>query len=304
MDHQQNSIAIRMFSANENEEDLAVKPKDQCTVCGMDKECIHCHFGINNLNANPVPVSDYMFSSGRASFDRTLTLSVCDTCAKDMGKGPVKEWITLITAAIVYATMVILPSPSVNVLQILRIVFLLVALFVQLIAGMVLLFKAGFSLGKTLWLGLLQMLPFAGFLLLLYKRRIDLNIKATSVLLPVAKESFVKTIQSEAELSQKIESGEVTDEEVLREYRRSESRKQAQKEANIQKARSGRITYALFGIAITIFIILRGYGVYSTNSGYMTWFGINLTPVTFTLLVAAFLVYDVLAIVFAVRKRK
>ncbi|MCE5343751.1 MAG: hypothetical protein LLF96_09275 [Eubacteriales bacterium] len=281
-----------------------MKPKDQCTVCGMDKECIHCHFGINNLNANPMPISDYMFSSGRANFARTLTLSVCDTCAKEKGKGPVKEWITLITAAVVYALLVILPSSSVDALKIFRIVFFLAALFTQLIAGFVLLFKGGFSLGKTLWLGLLQMLPFAGFLLLPYKRRIDLNVKANSVLKPVAKESFLQTAQKEAELSQKIENGEVTDEEVLREYRRSESRKQAQKEASVQKARSGRITYALFGIAITIFIILRGYGVYSTNSGYMTWFGINLTPVTFTLLVAAFLVYDVLAIVFAVRKRK
>lgn len=289
-----------------------MKSKDKCTICQTEKECIHCHFGINNQSANPVVISDYMFTSGRTSFAGTFTLPVCETCAKAKGKGPTKTWIIFIVSAVVYAIMAFLlpssmdkPGVFLPVEGIIVLTLLSISLLAQLVTGMTLLMKSGLSHGKTLALGLIQIFPKVGFLLpLLFKRRIDLNTQAGNALMPFVKESIVHSGQVEEELKRKIENGEVTDSNLIREFNRNESRKQSQQEVITQKARSGRIGYALFGFAITAFIILRGYGVYSANSGYMTWFGIDLTPVTFTLLVAAFIIYDILALVFAVRKRK
>lgn len=59
----------------------------------------------------------------------------------------------------------------------------------------------------------------------------------------------------------------------------------------------------MFSILITVAIAIWGISTYSSGNGYMTFLGIELSPVMFALLIALFLVWDVYSIK-AMRKKK
>ena len=53
---------------------------------------------------------------------------------------------------------------------------------------------------------------------------------------------------------------------------------------------------AILGVIATILIAVVGISTYSDGSGYMTWFGIELSQTGFYILIAAFAVFDFFAV--------
>ena len=279
----------------------------KCDVCGKTAECVHRTFGTADTANNPVALTDYAGDVQLSAYKRTGTFAICDDCAKAAAVPASKAWITLLVAAVLYPALIYLSRYAMagagDVLPILSIVLIFAAMIVQLSAAMTLLMSAGFGKGKTMGLSLLQMVPLAGFLVFAYKRSIDRGIRAVRALKPVAKKRFLADEKENTTLRQMAESGQLTDEEKLREYQRSEARRIAQQEAAHESARKGKVWGALLGIAVTVIIMLQGCNVYSNHTGYMTLFRtIELTPETFALVIGALVVFDVVALVRAFKR--
>ncbi len=279
----------------------------KCDVCGKVAECVHRTFGTADTANDPAALTDYAGDVQLSAYKRTGTFAICDDCAKAAGTPASKAWVTLLVAAVLYPGLIYLSRYTMAgtdaLLPILSIVLIFAAMIVQLSAAMTLLMGAGFSKGRTMGLSLLQMVPFAGFLVFAYKRSIDRGIRAMRALKPVARKRFLADEQENATLRQMAESGELTDTEKLREYQRSEARRMAQAEAAHESARKGKIWGALLGIGVTVIIMLQGCNVYSTRTGYMTLFRtIELTPETFALVIGALVVFDVVALVRAFKR--
>jgi len=66
----------------------------------------------------------------------------------------------------------------------------------------------------------------------------------------------------------------------------------------------GRMGGAVLGVIVTLVIAFIGITTYSSGYGYMTFFGIELSPGVFALLIAAFIVWDIFAIRGALKTRK
>lgn len=88
---------------------------------------------------------------------------------------------------------------------------------------------------------------------------------------------------------------------LLQEKRRHDARVEAAKEYRQEEADKGSYRGAVFGIVFTLFIAACGLWAYSSGR-HMEWLGIDLSTGGFWALIGAFLVYDILAIVFARRK--
>ena len=80
--------------------------------------------------------------------------------------------------------------------------------------------------------------------------------------------------------------------------------KMAESARQEQTAQANRSNYrgAIIGIIFTVIIAFMGISTYASGRGYMTFFGIELSPVGFALLIVAFLVWDIVAIVNAKKK--
>ena len=278
----------------------------RCCVCGQEAECVQCCFGTNVANSKPAVITESM----NIILQRMCRLPICDKCARERGKAPRRAWTVLIIAALAYAgslfplstimlTYSQLPAPGVLLL-----ILLCIGLLVQLSAGIVLIMKSGFGKGKLMMLALLQMAPFGGFLLLPFKKAIDRNACAIDALVPVARERFQAEDAKEAELQRQVQTGQAPDPALVREHKQNEALKQAQQERNEEQARKGNIGSALLGMAFTVMIMLQGCEAYGSGRGYMELFGaIELSREMFTLLIVAMLIFDVLLLVNALRKR-
>jgi hypothetical protein len=98
---------------------------------------------------------------------------------------------------------------------------------------------------------------------------------------------------------------ELTDEErkLLEEKHKNERRVEEEKEELHEQANKNRYRGAILGIVLTVFIAILGLSTYNSG-GYMEWLGIELSLGGFWVLLGVFLVYDILAIVFARKKIK
>lgn len=63
-------------------------------------------------------------------------------------------------------------------------------------------------------------------------------------------------------------------------------------------------TRAILSVLFTIFIAIVGFSNYSSGSGYMTFFGIELSSGMFFLLIAVFVIFDIISIVNAFKADK
>jgi uncharacterized integral membrane protein len=74
-------------------------------------------------------------------------------------------------------------------------------------------------------------------------------------------------------------------------------------EAHKESERRRRYSGAVIGIIFTIFLAIVGLVNYD-DGGYMQWFGIKLSLGGFLALIGAFIVYDVIALVVASKKKQ
>ena len=133
---------------------------------------------------------------------------------------------------------------------------------------------------------------------------------APEILKPLARESLQQKAEQAQELERRIEENEDMDEETLQLYEKQQAenkeREKLQKEELAKReagARKGNLAYALVGIAFTILLALRGQELYGSGRGYFELFGIRLSSGAFTALIAVLVVYDLIALVSALRKK-
>ena len=285
----------------------------RCDICGKETECGCYQFGKSDFTPEPMVSAN----TDTALSARRIDLGVCDDCGAEKGK-PSKAWATLIISGVLeWASLAVAINEIENsgrglsTLGGLMLALFVLSFFVVWITGSLLVEKGEYSKGKKTGLYVLQIFPIGWLVLLLCKKRIDRNCRAISALRPLAKQHFLDEDEEYKRVDELIEKGEVTDEATLKEHQEHKrEQERAQAEAEERKAqvaeneRKGSIRGSLIGMAITVFLLLQGCSVYGNHSGYMLLFNsIKLSETEFALVIGAFVVFDVVSLIVALRRR-
>ena len=130
-----------------------------------------------------------------------------------------------------------------------------------------------------------------------------------SALKPVASERMQQSKAKDEEMTRLAESGAALTEEQAKQLEEHRKEKETQEKANEyareeQQQRVNRSNYrsSIIGIVITVIIAIVGISTYSSGRGYMTFFGIKLSPGGFAALIGAFVVWDIVSIINAKKK--
>lgn len=281
-----------------------------CMGCGQLKECYTYDYGKAEGSTSVVRITDM---NRNLIWNNKLTCSMCDECIGQTGPR-VYNWVWwvlgiafVLVAFSIYNFITEVSSPDMPA----GVPLILLAWILSIIGV-----TSGFSklwghkTGKYagalifgLFFGLTQIPTI--ILLIAYKRVkriawVEKRMKETANQIYNDKEKASN--QKFAEIAKKDLSS-LTDQEkkMLADKKYNDIRVQAEKLGQQQKVSKGNYTRAIIGIVITCIIAIVGLSTYDSG-GYMQWFGIELSSGAFIALIAAFIVYDIFAIVSARRK--
>ncbi len=286
-----------------------------CSICGRESECTPAEFiPVGEDSAKLKPYT----GTANIPIANAFTLYACDDCGVERGKTPVKTWIFAILGHLLMILGIVVPiiqsgsRGSGGEMAMAVLGFGSTGWLMALIAGSLLFNKTRFELPRGLaGLVLSQMVPVLGLILLLANReRINRCARAMTAL-PAAADTHVREARAEDEaMSRMAASGEpMTPEEKQRvetwktEKAREEERNESIRREAQEKVNKSNMTGAIIGIIFTVIIGLIGLNAYSSGRGYMTFFGIDLSAGGFAALIGAFIVYDVISLVSALKKR-
>ena len=288
----------------------------RCDLCGEQKECVTVTF-IPGKEPGAYKQKPYM-GVNEVYMDGEMDLSCCEECGLEHGTVPRKTWIwaiighALMIAGIagIAAASASKSSGAIGGMSVL----ISIGWIISLIAGMSVVFKSRLGSGKAgMFFGM-----FAAFFpgwsllsLLIRAKKMNRIQRAVTALTPIAAQRAREAKEKDEAIQRRMESGAPLTEEEQREIEEHEKEKerlertaQASREAQAERARKGNLTYAIIGIAVTVLIGLQGLSAYSSGRGYMQLFhSIDLTAGQFGILIAVLLVYDVAAIVSALKKK-
>ena len=288
----------------------------RCDLCGEQKECVTVTF-IPGKEPGTYRQKPYM-GVNEVYMDGEVSLSACEECGLEHGSPPRKTWIwAIIGHALMIAGIagVAAASASKSTAAIgLSAALISVGWIISLIAGISVVFKSRIGSGQAgMFFGM-----FAAFFpgwsllsLLVRAKKLNRCQRAVTALAPLAAERAREAKEKDEAIARRVESGAPLTEEEQREIEEHEREKerqertaQASREAQAERARKGNLTYAIIGVVVTVIIGLQGLQAYGSGRGYMQLFhSIDLTAGQFGILIAALLVYDVAAIVSALKKK-
>lgn len=286
--------------------------KRVCAACGREENLTDVTF---YPDADRQKVRTHMVN--RDEIRDSFSLSVCDDCAREKGKTPLALWIWTLAGNLLLGFGIFMTTDmhrfGLENSSGLPIIPMFLGYLIAVIAGIALACKTQVTLKKGMQglVNALQLLPGAGLLiLLLISGKINRGERVTTALVPYAEEMLRKEKDAGEELARRAESGaelSAEDRKRLEEYqkesREREERKEYQRKAAEEQADRSRFRGAIIGICITVVIGLIGLSTYDSGKGYMTFFGHELSSTQFFILIGLFLVWDIVSIIIAVKKK-
>lgn len=278
----------------------------KCAGCGQLKACHTAEYGMAQNGKAVALTSNALL---RGSWDKRAAISLCDDCIGEKPRN-LQAFKPLLWA--VLALSILLVSYGIYDMHIHFSSPDMPIGFPMIVAGVILgwigsatglshlwkfnaAFLTGFLLGWT---------PIPAIIMLFSLKKAGRNAWADSRLAKKANETFNEDQKMLADLQMKDpnalsdeEKKLLKDEKIRRDV--AEAAAASEKKASNGKS-AGR---AALGIVFTIFIAVWGISAFSQGN-YMTWFGIKLSPAGFALLIAAFLIYDIVTIVSAAKEKK
>lgn len=286
-----------------------------CSLCGREQECTTVCF-IPVAGKDTVTLKPYT-GVRDTTFPGEFYMHACADCGREKGKSPRGAWITVLAGYLLMIAGIAIcagvsPRDGVNGLGIFMV---FAGWLAALIAGCVLVFQARFEMspGRMFLpifalffpvLGLLALAAMAG--------KINRCARAASALKPEAEAGRREEREQDEALAKRVESGEpLSEEEQKAVDERKRKKEVAERQAEYaqaeqaEKARKGNLTWAIISIIFTVLIGFYGASVYSSGRGYMTLFRtIELSPGGFAAAIGVLLIWDVAALVSALKNRK
>ena len=292
----------------------ATLPNRTCDICGNERPCNSVSF--HPVGEDKAALSPYTGKYGVAPADE-FYLNCCEDCGLERGTAPKTPWIlTLIGYVLFFGSIVLISLPKsttgLEPSSAWPIFPMMIGWALTVFAPMALIFKLRNECSNGFMVGLvfLQFIPVVGLLALLFNaRRINRNARAVSALKPVADQRLAQAREKDEAMVRLAESGAALTEEQqkqVEEYRKEKEQQEKTAEYNrqVREEQVNRSNYrgAIIGIIFTVILAIIGLSTYSSGRGYMTFFGIKLSPGGFAALIAGFLVWDVIAIINAKKK--
>jgi hypothetical protein len=278
----------------------------KCAGCGQTKACHTAEYG-KAYNGKEVALISNALRQG--SWESRVTISMCDDCIGEKPRNvrAFKPWLWVLLAFSflsvsygIYDIQIHFSSPDMPIGFPIIIVGVILG-WIGSAAGLSHLWKfnaaflTGFLLGWT---------PIPAFIMLFSLKKANKNAWVNNRLGEKANVTFNEGQKMLSDL-QKKDPDTISDEEkkLLKDekVRRDVAEAAAASEKKSLNGKSaGR---AALGIVFTIAIAIWGISTFS-HGDYMTWLGIKLSPAGFALLIAAFLIYDIVTIVSATKEKK
>ncbi len=281
----------------------------RCDICEQDKPCSAVSFHPVGDGSKAAP-SPYTGTAGPAVMNE-FYLSCCEDCGREKGTVSKTPWILILIGYVLMIGGIALIS-NVSGGDIWPIIPLMGGWMLTVFAPMALIFKLRSEASNGAMIGLLclQFFPVVGLIALLCNLpRFNRCCRAVSALRPVADQRMQQAKAKDEEMTRLAESGAQLTEEQAKQLEEHQKEKESQEKANEyareeQQQRVNRSNYrgAIFGIIFTIILAFIGLTTYSSGRGYMTFFGIELSPGAFAALIAAFIIWDIFSIVSAKKK--
>ncbi len=285
---------------------MEISREAKCAGCGQTKACQTAEYGKAH-NGKAVALISNALRLG--SWDKRVSISLCDDC---IGERPRNVrafkpllWVVLALSFLsvsygLYDMHIHISSPNMPIGFPIIIVGVILG-WIGSAAGLSHLWKfnaaflTGFLLGWT---------PIPAIIMLFSLKKADRDAWVGSRLEEKANDTFNEDQKRVSDL-QKKDQNALSDEEkkLLKEekIRRDVAEAAAASEKrSVNGKAAGR---AALGIVVTIIIAIWGISTFSQGN-YMTWLGIKLSPAGFALLIAAFLIYDIVTIVSATKERR
>jgi hypothetical protein len=271
--------------------------------CGQNKVCHIAEYGKPIGAKSAVCISEL---TQNTVWDKKVWCSLCDECIGTTPRG-IFTWIWWLLGIsfllVVFGNYNISVSTSPDMPVGFPLIFLGWILgIVGGTGGLLKIWGLKGSLALTFFLG---WTPIPAIILLVNLKKINRTVWVNRRMREKA-DQVISHTESKFDLLAGIankDADKLTDEEkkLLEEKRKNDRRVQDEKEALQLKANQKSYNGAIFGIVITVIIALVGLSTYGAD-GYMTWLGIRLSLGGFFVLLGAFLVYDILTIIYARRK--
>jgi len=286
----------------------------RCEICGRELPCTTVPFYPTASGAAPAP---YAGTRG-IEVPNQFYLSCCEDCGREKGEVPKTAWIlTLIGCLLFYGSIVLVSLPKsvsgISPSAAWPVAPMMIGWALTVFAPLALILKMRYesSNGKLGLLIFLQFIPVIGLIALLANaRKINRCYRAVSALKPVAVSHLEQEKQKGEEMARLAERGEAMTEEQKKQVEEYEKEKEfrekmeeSAREARQEQVNRSNYRGAILGIVFTVIIAIIGISTYSSGRGYMTFFGMKLSSGGFAALIAAFLIWDVIAIVSAKKKK-
>ena len=286
-----------------------------CSLCGREKECTTVCF-IPVSGKDTVTVKPYT-GVRDTTFPGEFYMHACEECGMEKGKSAKRVWITVLVGYLMMIAGIALCAsvPASSGVNGFGIFIVLAGWIVSLCAGCALVFKARFEMSAgSMFLPIFALFfPFLGLLALaVMAKKINRCARAASALKTEAEAGRRAQRETDEALAKRMESGvPLTEEEQKKAEERKQEKEAAEQQAayaqaeQAENARKSTLTHAVIGIIFTVAIGLYGASVYSSGRGYMTLFhSIELSPGGFAAVIAVLIVFDVVALVSALKNRK
>ena len=289
-------------------------PDRVCDLCGREQPCsVVSFYPVSEDKAAPTP---YTGSRG-ISIPNQFYLNCCEDCGREKGTASKTPWILTLLGYVLLIGGILLVSLPQKVTGLRPsagwpIIPMMIGWMMTVFAPMALILRLRNECGNGkigLLIGL-QFVPVVGLIALLANAgKINRSARAVSALKTVATQRLLQEKQKDEELERLAENGAALTEEQRKqiEERRKEKEDREKMDQYAREAQQERVNRsnfrgAIIGIIITILLAIVGISTYSSGRGYMTFFGIRLSPGGFAGLIGAFLVWDIISIVNAKKK--
>lgn len=293
------------------------RPIGTCDICRQEKECTSVSF-LPVKGEDSVKPKPYVGIVGTV-FPGEFSMRCCEDCGRERGSVPKKAWRVAVLGHIlmiagIFLSM-LLKGGRTGVYDPLMQLPIFAGWCMAMIAGCGLVMRNYHESGVGgLFLSIFaQFFPVFGLIVLAAKaKKLNRCARAVSALKPVAEEKRRSVREMDEALARRVESGAALTEaeQAQLEERKREKEKEAQREQYAreeqeQKTNTINMRHAVLSILFTIVIGLSGASVYSSGRGHMQLFRtIDLSPGGFAAVICVLIVWDVIALVSAMKKRK
>ena len=280
----------------------------KCDLCGGEKPCTSVAFRpAGEDKAAPSPYIGTMALPVPSEF----YMYCCEDCGRQQGTVSKVPWIlTILGYVLFFGSIGLLAGAGSDPMAAVFPMMLGWCLMVFAPMPLILKLRNESSPGKIMGMVFAQFMPLIGLIVLLKKAKdINRNYRAVSALKPAANSRLREIKEKDEEMTRMAENEAALTEEQKNEVAEYRKEKEAQeqmaestRQAAEQKMSRNNYRGAIIGILFTIILAFIGLSQYSSGRGYMTFFGMELSPGGFAGLIGAFLVWDIISIVNAKKK--